>query len=407
MADDAKVFRVLTVGDGDLSYSRSLLERSNWKDLDVSDPSASVHLTATTYDSFAALSEKYAMAASNIDALKAATTLPHLTVHVQHEVDATNLAPLFGSSAADLHFDRIVFHHPHSGVEDVHRHRRLLSHFFHAALAVLKPHGRILVTLARDQPERWEILKRAAAANLVCTEQVVWTAPKGYTRKRHQSDKSFHQVLLHGEKLQQESTLFGFGRVGDGGKDDSTASSTTATMTAPSAPVPVSLGNPAWEFACDLCGGKRFATAQGKKTHMHMVHELNVKKRKRDGAALACADCGGRVFADDEALKQHRLAKHGKDSKIHPDWFHNQTTATAPPVATPDSYSCAICDEAFPTQSALDGHWTTLQPIQTEKVPCPTCPKTFEDLRALRQHQNFCQATVKATPQLRKEQKTT
>ncbi|CAK4078254.1 unnamed protein product [Aphanomyces euteiches] len=374
--DETKGCRVLTVGDGDLSYSRSLLDKENWNDLDLDAETTVIDLVATTYDSETALTNKYAMASSNIQALTTSTA-SDITVQVQHDIDATDLK---GYSTAP--FDRIVFHHPHSGVEDVHRHRRLLSHFFHAALQVLSPEGRIYVTLARDQPERWEIMKRATLAGLHCIKQVVWNAPKGYTRKRHQSDKSFHQVVLHGEKLQQESTLFGFARpdVVVVQKD------VVPPTTTPAAPV----SNPEWIYACDICEGKRFATLQGQKTHMRMVHELNLKrKRGADStAALVCQSCPGRVFSDEEALKQHRLAKHGKDSEIRPDWTEKQT----PPVAAA-SYKCSICEDAFATQTELDNHWTTLQPIQVEKATCPSCKKEFEDLRALRQHQNFCQAS--------------
>ncbi|RQM28353.1 hypothetical protein B5M09_006216 [Aphanomyces astaci] len=369
--------RVLTVGDGDLSYSRSLLEKDNWTDLDVNG-AASMDLTATTYDSLASLVDKYAMAASNIEALTT-TSAPFINVNVRHEVDATNLS----SFANALHFDRIVFHHPHTGVEDVHRHRRLLSHFFHAALQVLNPHGFIYVTLARDQPDRWEILSRASAASLTCLMQSVWTPPKGYTRKRHQSDKSFHHVLLHGAKLQQESTLFRFGR---GVASTSILPPPTAAPRGP--PGVVSLGNPEWEFACDECGGKRFATLQGHKTHMRMVHELNLK-RKRPDSTFSCAACHGREFADEEALTQHRLAKHGKDSTIRPDWHQNHHPKRTSLLPT-EANVCAICRDSFESQADLDGHWTTLQPILVEKVPCGTCSKTFEDHRALRQHQNFC-----------------
>ncbi|ETW09766.1 hypothetical protein H310_00251 [Aphanomyces invadans] len=385
----ARHVRILTVGDGDLSYSRSLLDKENWADLDVAD-TPSMDLTATTYDQLSSLLEKYAMAASNIENLTTANAA-YITVHVKHNVDATSLSSI--ATSAELHFDRIVFHHPHTGVEDVHRHRRLLSHFFHAALQVLKPQGLIFVTLARDQPSRWEILSRATAVGLTCAMQSVWTPPKGYTRKRHQSDKSFHHVLLHGEKLQQESTLFRFGRQGD----------IAIVPTGPAAAQLVdahrpalSLGNPAWEFSCDLCGGKRFATLQGKKTHMRMVHELNLKRKRSsstDEMKFSCTECNGRMFADNEALTQHRLAKHGKDSTIRPDWHRSQPVLET--LVRDAKFTCAICNYSFASQVELDQHWTTLQPIHVEKVACSICSKTFEDLRALRQHQNFCGAAEK------------
>ncbi|OQR90105.1 hypothetical protein ACHHYP_05810 [Achlya hypogyna] len=361
--------RVLTVGDGDLSYSRALLDTENWADLDVE--AVHVHLTASTYDSRASLEDKYGQVAGNIEALEAASQA-HITVMVRHDVDATSL-----SRFKDEPFDRIVFHHPHSGVEDVHRHRRLLSHFFHAALSVLRPNGRIYVTLARDQPKRWEIIKRATVLGLVCCKQELWVEPPGYQRKRHQSDKSFHRILLHGEKVEQQSTLFGFGRKSEG-----------------TVPVSVVLAPPLKEpeggFACEdpSCVGKKFATQQGLKTHLRMVHELGLKKRKRE-ADFSCSQCHGRVFQDAEALQQHVLAKHGKDSRISPDWFG----VPAPTDAVETPQQCPVCMEMFPTPSALEAHFATLQPVAVAKWTCETCEKTFEEQRALRQHQNFCNAS--------------
>ncbi|KDO28995.1 hypothetical protein SPRG_20099 [Saprolegnia parasitica CBS 223.65] len=366
--------RVLTVGDGDLSYSRCLLDPENWRDLSIDAPT--IDLTASTFDSLLALEDKYAMARSNIEALSAGSAA--VTATVLHDIDATNLAA-FENDEAD-HFDRIVFNHPHSGVEDVHRHRRLLSHFFHAALRVLRPGGKVFVTLARDQPKRWEILKRADALDLVCCKHELWTEPRGYQRKRHQSDKSFHRILLHGEKLEQQSTIFGFGRRRDG--------------TAPLAHSPVPSALPQSNgMACDdpACGGKRFATAQGLKTHLRMVHELGIKKRKRGKDAdddVCCAHCNGRQFQDAEALQQHMLAKHGKDSRIRPDWYGH-----APPTTEEKeepSAQCPICMELFPSATALSAHLSTLQPVAAAKWTCTSCEKTFEEQRALRQHQNFC-----------------
>ncbi|EQC29551.1 hypothetical protein SDRG_12800 [Saprolegnia diclina VS20] len=365
--------RVLTVGDGDLSYSRCLLDPENWRDLDVDTPT--IELTASTFDSLSALEDKYAMVRSNLDALGAGSAAVSATV--LHDVDATNLAAFENDEAS--HFDRIVFNHPHSGVEDVHRHRRLLSHFFHAALRVLRPGGKVFVTLARDQPKRWEILKRADALDLVCCKNELWTEPRGYQRKRHQSDKSFHRILLHGEKLEQQSTIFGFGRRRDG---TTPVATTTTPTTLPSSDAGVACDDPA-------CGGKRFATAQGLKTHLRMVHELCIKKRKRgkaDADDFRCSHCNGREFQDAEALQQHLLAKHGKDSRISPDWYGHAPTLTE----TKEAAQCPICMELFPSATALTAHLSTLQPVAVAKWTCSMCEKTFEEQRALRQHQNFC-----------------
>ncbi|OQR81664.1 hypothetical protein THRCLA_11528 [Thraustotheca clavata] len=374
------MMRVLTLGDGDLSYSRCLLDKENWKDLGI-DRDIQVQLTATTFDSLESLVEKYAMVNNNIDALQA-TNLEGIHVTVLHGIDATNLQQF---EQEEMHFDRIVFNHPHTGVEDVHRHRRLLSHFFYAALQVLKPQGKIYITLARDQPKRWEILKRAVALDLVCCKHELWTEPNGYQRKRHQNDKSFHRVLLHGEKLEQQSTIFAFGRKSDGIES-------VQVIEQPSVPTAVKDNSTAFACTDPNCIGKQFTTAQGLKTHMRMVHELDIKKRKRGATSetldYRCTQCNGRAFQDKEALHQHQISKHGKDSQISPDWYaatNQECTKVAPE-------QCKVCMELFPSAQALKDHIATLQPIASVKWTCTICGKAFEEQRALRQHQNFCQA---------------
>lgn len=131
---------VLLVGEGDLSFTLSLL-------LDHGCAS----LTATTFDSHDALLDKY----------------PHAQEHMQQIQDEEQTI-LHGVDAAKLYshkqvkrrapYDRIFFNFPHTGgvSTDVNRQVRanqaLLSAFFQAAISLLSPSGTVLVTLFEAEP---------------------------------------------------------------------------------------------------------------------------------------------------------------------------------------------------------------------------------------------------------------
>ena len=105
--------RILLVGEGDFSFSRSLLTTHGC-----------TNLIATSYDKASNLRSKYPQAASNIAALEAENCL------VRYGVDATKLGkagvPEGGGGGKEVKkggFDRVVFNFPHVGglTKDVNR----------------------------------------------------------------------------------------------------------------------------------------------------------------------------------------------------------------------------------------------------------------------------------------------
>lgn len=417
--------RVLTVGDGNFSYSLALARQQ------CQDTSGSA-LTATSYDSYDDLVAKYPESA------RICEQLAELGARVRHCVDATNLRASLGKRGV---FDRIVFNHPHCGEENVRRHQSLLSHFYASALEILAANGRVLLTLAEGQPERWEALKRAQLAGLKLSEQIddVDAHPVyglQYERKRHQNGKSFHQVTLHGEKKRQRSTLFVFARVGDidgansGSAPEDTRTSpelaseaasdlreSTRKRKAEDKPKQkrqkkAALVETATDLVCHECD-KSFKSVQGLKTHVHMVHELQAAgPTNPDAAPLRCEFCD-RTFKNEDAQRQHRVAKHGKDQLIKPDWYitkeqmkthqersasmsSNEKAGESNGAGQATSKMCSICRLEFATTEEFDRHWTNLQPKQIEELLCPNCERSFGEERALRQHQNFCSEKVRA-----------
>lgn len=421
-ASDARA--VLTVGDGNFSFSLAFARRF---------PRA--RLTASSFDSAAELATKYP------EAPRICTQLRSLGARVLHRVDATQLRATLRQAGSgsngdpEERFDVVVFNHPHCGEENVRRHKSLLSHFYASARELLAVGGEVRLTLAHGQPERWEALARACRAGLRLKQQVDDVDSDeafglAYERKRHQNGRSFHRVLLHGEKLEQQSTLFIFERDASEGSSSSgeqvakeeveKAGDAPAAVRSPVSPA-AAVATPSrkrkaqdaalqqHQFACDTCE-KSFKTAQGLKTHVHMVHELGGGGDAGGGAAksavlLPCGVCE-RTFKNEDAQRQHRLAKHGSDQLIQPDWYQKQQESSESAATTaPDAVdaasqptlaqplTCQICDLAYPSQAAFDEHWQELRPIEVVQRNCSRCTRSFDDERALRQHQNFCKAT--------------
>lgn len=473
--------RVLTVGDGNFSYSLAYAKRfvvthatapasSSSTPATATRHNDAVQLVATSYDSYDELVDKYPESARIVTQLRDANAL------VLHRIDATNLRASLAiastaassepsastdeseralagttntsikecddiaSTVATEPFDAIIFNHPHCGEENVRRHQSLLSHFYASALELLGVDGEVHLTLAAGQPERWQALERAQQAGLRLKQQIDDVDSDdafglAYDRKRHQNGKSFHRVLLHGEKLEQQSTLFILERAsgvtapsqlvsaGTGTHTNSVLDSDTSTRKrkAPEASEPRSQRKQqqTGAFACTDCD-RSFKTAQGLKTHVHMVHELGQNSASTTAAPvlLPCGVCD-RTFKNADAQRQHRIAKHGADPLIQPDWYQKQQAQdassvisdtpaldTAAPTSVANSSSadareqpqettrtCSICHLAFRSQSALDSHWQDLRPKAVEWRNCSRCGRAFDEERALRQHQNFCIAS--------------
>lgn len=172
-------FRLLIVGDGDLSWSLATARLLP----------AGVTFVATTLDTRQDLSRRYSAA-------RIEPTLEELGslegVELRFGVDATKLKPheFFGGQPVD----RIVFNFPHHGGQGhIERNRQLLFNFFAAAAPLLAPDGECVVALVAGQGgtladkdlgaegNTWRVVEQAHAAGLVLAMVRPFTPPPGYT----------------------------------------------------------------------------------------------------------------------------------------------------------------------------------------------------------------------------------
>ena len=136
-------------------------------------------------------------------------------------------------------YEHVIFNHPHTGTEDMRRHRSFLGHFFHAitrtsalswgpeidapanyctsgrsssgggpagrlsTVSAVSPGGAVHVTLAGDQAERWGLREQAARHGFSLAHRQRFPAERieGYMTKRHQTGRSFQRRSLDSETL--------------------------------------------------------------------------------------------------------------------------------------------------------------------------------------------------------------
>lgn len=174
--------KILTVGDGDLTFSRSLAQ------------SFAHQLTATTHESHQSLLKTYPNAPEVLDALRSAG------VTMFHEVDATNF-----ESHAEVRthkFDIVIWNFPCVRIErgadgqvsELEQNQELLRLFFRSVRSILRPKGEVHVTHKTIEPfSWWGLTTLAAAEGLQLFQTIVFDRCNyaGYTNRKVLDKKSF------------------------------------------------------------------------------------------------------------------------------------------------------------------------------------------------------------------------
>ena len=158
-------FSVLTVGDGDISFSLAL--KRAYPAIDVS--------ASTLVESPTELCKLYKNAEGN------STEFTEIwKQQILYKVDATNL-----KDNINRKYDIILFNHPHLGDSALlkseslaaQRHHSLLAHYFHSAIDILSEEGRIHVCLSGNQPKTWNVIEAAKKCGLKCITQESTSCP--------------------------------------------------------------------------------------------------------------------------------------------------------------------------------------------------------------------------------------
>lgn len=164
------VFRALTVGDGDLSFSLALKRAY---------PQISV-TASTLVDSPAELCRTYTSAVETCKEFQGTWN-----EEIVYRADATKLAESITARAEDEKFDIVLFNLPHLGdgtlVESEPRHAErhfvLLAHYFSSAKTLLTSGGRIHVCLSGNQPKSWNVMLAAEINGLRCVGEETTACP--------------------------------------------------------------------------------------------------------------------------------------------------------------------------------------------------------------------------------------
>ncbi len=247
----AKQLTYILLGDGDFTYSLDMCRylaalSDHHSSLPCAPPTTSgddsktaissntTHhdVTCTGVDTSEEVKRKYKDAdfvLTNIQSInKRADNIEHqqssesrLTTKIVHGINAVQ--PTLDDDHPSLqHFDHVLFHHPHLGIEDAQLHKRFLLHFFHAATKRwMKPNGGLLyLTLVIGQCERWMCISGAERHGLVLLRRGKFCPPPSllskektyYQLRRHQSGKSFASRRAIDATRDGESETLVFGR---------------------------------------------------------------------------------------------------------------------------------------------------------------------------------------------------
>jgi hypothetical protein len=342
-----------------------------------------------------------------------------IQVEVHHEVNA-----IISCTSNSTHIPRghvIIFHHPHLGIEDAKLHHQFLCHLFHSVQqywmlpSIMVSGGGVFhLTLANGQYDRWECHTAAQRNGMKLVQQSIFVANPSivgwpttttttyYKQRRHQTGKSFASRT-------SGSTTYTFIRE----SDDDTNTGIIHSLLQIRLPWFVSndirksdeiSAIPSTSFTCTICD-KQFREARSLKNHMTSVHSNNKRKRSEtDIATFICHLCQARSFHSSEALHDHMIAKHnGIHSTIVPNNGLTRHTAVSSTdqchdlktTPHPDG-NCSICDAVLTSSNDITHHYKSFIPSladtnnKVEMRECQFCRKSFHQVRAQQQHENFC-----------------
>jgi len=152
-------FALLIVGDGNLTFSAQIAKAREQGD---------APLVCTVLDNKELIKKKYGAIAKG--ALKILQNAEN--VQVLYNIDATDLAQGLPEPLNSPCFDCVAFNFPHTGSQRVHENRGMLTSFFASARQVLRPGGRIDVTMNEGEPYKsWGLEELASEEKLALVQR--------------------------------------------------------------------------------------------------------------------------------------------------------------------------------------------------------------------------------------------
>ena len=444
----------LTLGDGDFSYSLDLCRFLASNDVNTSSSkvaSAAAHVTCSGIDSSDEVRAKYRDADSILrkiaslderhvakrrakkrrrlannaegESSSAEQTLEPspLSVRVEHGVNAIVMPGRNGELNNHHCCQHVIFNHPHIGHESAALHRRFLAHLFHTVdQHWLAPSGVFHLTLVLGQAGRWNCLEAAAKNGFALLNRDAFRPPPPPTSRsalgtetyfksrRHQSGRSFATRSEGSETLT-------FGRICDEKKGYVARHLPWQNMPQAEIKTMESL------LQCPHCP-RSFRDERARKNHIKCSHPNGDKSGpsevisgKDPGISSAektfvCQHCKTSAFGSARGLEDHIKAKHLGHTDIKPDWskaaIGSQKEASEADDVDVQTLSreaigsCGVCGLAYysPADEASHMEEFVPQPVVgngagsavAKKYSCSYCRKGFKDMRAVRQHENFC-----------------
>ena len=373
--------KLLTVGDGDLSYSLALARAF-----------PSLEITATTFISETELFDTYAAAR------RSKQELLERGARVLHGIDAATLhrtEPALGAQHA------VVFNHPHLGLGDMddeaahaRRHHRLIAHYLHSAAQILLPGGEVHLGLCGRQPRNWGVHLAAERVGL----EVLEPLPTGSARSL-----TAHALACLGEPVHAEQSWgarrkFRYGKLGsrhwlgkfgyehrrcEGDADMDVSDSTQWLFVLGEASrgkrrevlETVSVA----EYASNAAASSDANGAASADASLNAKSDTN-----SDVNADANADTNADTSADTNA---DTSADTNADTSAHPNAYGNVAVTTSPaePPA-PTRFQCRVCDMVTPSAEALRAHLAapaTPDETGSAHVVCPETGRMFGSRYAL------------------------